>query len=80
MIDGTVYPVRAGSAVLFPQGKVHMLQELRGASGLRLGVVGRGLGYRCGVTRRLGAGADHEDKGRHRDHADARPALRPVPR
>ena len=27
MIDGTVYPVRAGSAVLFPQGKVHMLQN-----------------------------------------------------
>ena len=27
MIDGVVEPVRAGSAVLFPQGKIHMLQN-----------------------------------------------------
>jgi quercetin dioxygenase-like cupin family protein len=27
MIEGVVHPVRAGSAVLFPQGKVHMLQN-----------------------------------------------------
>ena len=27
MIDGTVHEVRAGSAVLFPQGQVHMLQN-----------------------------------------------------
>ena len=27
MIDGRVTPVGAGSAVLFPQGKVHMLQN-----------------------------------------------------
>jgi quercetin dioxygenase-like cupin family protein len=27
MIDGRVYPVRAGSAVLFPQGQVHMLRN-----------------------------------------------------
>ena len=27
MIDGTVQPVSAGSAVLFPQGKIHMLQN-----------------------------------------------------
>jgi quercetin dioxygenase-like cupin family protein len=27
MIDGTVQPVTAGCAVLFPQGKVHMLQN-----------------------------------------------------
>jgi oxalate decarboxylase/phosphoglucose isomerase-like protein (cupin superfamily) len=27
MIDGVVEPVQAGCAVLFPQGKVHMLQN-----------------------------------------------------
>ena len=27
MIDGAVHAVRAGSAVLFPQGQVHMLQN-----------------------------------------------------
>jgi quercetin dioxygenase-like cupin family protein len=27
MIEGAVEPVRAGSAVLFPQGKIHMLQN-----------------------------------------------------
>lgn len=27
LIDGVVYPVRAGCAVLFPQGDVHMLQN-----------------------------------------------------
>jgi len=27
MIDGQVQPVRAGTAVLFPQGKIHMLQN-----------------------------------------------------
>jgi quercetin dioxygenase-like cupin family protein len=27
MIEGVVTPVRAGSAVLFPQGRVHMLQN-----------------------------------------------------
>ena len=27
MIEGVVEPVKAGCAVLFPQGKVHMLQN-----------------------------------------------------
>ena len=28
MVDGEVEPVRAGCAVLFPKGKIHMLQNL----------------------------------------------------
>ena len=30
LVDGEVAPVRAGSAVLFPQGKPHMLQNTSG--------------------------------------------------
>ena len=30
LIDGVVHPVHAGSAVLFPQGQIHMLQNSGG--------------------------------------------------
>src|SRR5260370_19176183 len=48
-----------------------------GAARLRGGVVRRGLRHRCSDARRLGAGADQADQGRHQHHADAgaNPAL-----
>ena len=50
-------------------------QHGRGAggrtAGLRVGVVGRGLGHRRGVAGGLGPGAHHEDQGGHGNHADA---------